>query len=288
MMPSKAVKSAVRFAATANLNFTNRIDIPRSDVDFAICETPDGNFAYTVTLLTWAAMNHAFAPESLVSLSFHRPNTRLRTRAEHGTFRQLIGRGGVSEGVIPGIGNPANIELRLLLTSPSDHRILGVASKPRPDRVALQEPDLPEDEALRPRGCAVRVVEDATVSGNWDVAMGSNAMPLLMIHPDLGRHRVETDPALQAAIFPEVFRRVVSALVFHDEVYGDLEWAAKWRGLAARHSPTGEWRFFTGRTDEGDEIDVATATENIALGVNSYKAATKLDSAPCESAALED
>lgn len=278
-------RDGVCYSVGASLNFTGRVDIDPSDIQFELTPRGEGEYDYTVKIKNWARIRSRLKPDTLVSVVFRRRAGASQCRQDKGEVR-TIGLG--LYGTIPAIGPAETMGMRLLFIDPETRMIVAGSSKPGPDSVkepgegrgdrpgAVPGKVVPERRVETPGGAsALLVTEDPDTAGYWDLDLDDD-MPVLKVHPSLGRARVEGDPLVQAAVFPEVFRRVVHALAVHDRHYGDAPWAAAWKKLAAQHAPTGSWDHYTADTAMGEELPPGLAEERIRQALPSFVASLGL------------
>lgn len=243
--------STLRKSDTISINSTGRIDIQPRNVLFETSDV-DGQMRYRITLLNWDQISKAISGSLDLSVSFTRSGMADR-RDELGKAKSSI-RAGVIHGKIEGGFNLSSVGVTILITDPSEnHQTVVKARKGKPDSVDADIPDSPEDEnePVRPFRPAsgkedgmLNIYEDATVSGHWDVLLYNVEVPQLVVSPLLGKDRVVSDILVQNLVLPEVFRRILSAMVKEKELYENSAWFESWQSFALSISGLDSWADF--------------------------------------------
>lgn len=244
--------STLRQNDTIIFNPTGRIDIEPRNVLFEVSEV-DGQMRYRVTLKNWDVLAKNITSGFDLSVSFTRSGMADR-RDDLGKAKANIRGAGIIQGKIEGGFNLSAVGATILITDPSDnHKTVVKARKGKPDVIDADIPDSPEDvsQPVRPFRPAsgkedgmLNIYEDASVSGQWDVLLENVEVPQLVVSPRLGKDRVVSDVLVQNLILPEVFRRIMNAMVKEKERYEHSAWYPSWKDFALQITGAESWNDF--------------------------------------------
>jgi hypothetical protein len=257
------------------INLTNRFDLNRKDFVYSAYEIGD-EIHCKFGIWTWARLRDVIEPHHDLSVSFSRtgqPERNLKLGKAHAA---IIRSGGEFSCKMPGGFDPADLRASIIISDPEDlHRIVMRTSMTCPDVTSddRREPtlkDIDKVSAFRnERGADDGILEVVEIQKHGhvvDVDLSGDTVRLV-IAARLGKERFNADRTLKGLYLPEVFRRVLTALVKEADRYDDATWAEDWKNLAARMSPTRQWEYFTGEELDCDEDDIDA---RIADGVNKF------------------
>jgi hypothetical protein len=255
--------SNLRKNDTITYNPTNRIDLKPRDFLFEVSREERG-LRVRITVKDWEAISEKIAPHHELSITLTRGKTPLR-RMDVGRAKAAM-RGGViikdietdfeaeSIGVIVHISNPSDSHLTVLRA---------VKGKPDSTDADIPEPNEAAETPVRPiRQAAgkenglLNVYEDPRVSGAWDVLLEDVDVPQLVVLPEIGKARVASDPLVQNAILPEVFRRVVTAMVKEKDRYEGAPWFREWQAFVISVADIDSWADFDASSQDAALGDV--------------------------------
>lgn len=292
--------SMLRKTNSQSLNFTGRFDLKA--VSYTLTLATDGRLGFRVALGETKALRKRLGDvsQTVVILRFRSPHNYGEQPVRRFTFAELLAGEGVLTGGLPAVAQPGELGLEVVvknaLNPEGADRIAAFASRNRPsaveeaDECVTVEEAPPRKQALRParvrlvqpteapEGSLVHFRVDPNVSGAFKVALVDSdhtalQMPTLLIHPNYGTRRLQNDKALQALMFPEVIRRVITAMALHAR-YQDAPWYDAWRRFAASLSPAGdEFEYFTDGERPGDpDLDPELVNDRVEAAVAKYAA----------------
>jgi hypothetical protein len=256
--------------STYVLNFTNRIDLDRGEVTLDISARENG-LQFEVCISTWAAIRPRISPEMNLTLALTRGGTA-DTYVDLGPALRAVNAQGQFTGSIDSWLDPTSFGARLMISDPRRSHAIVVGAKIGRPNIVIEDYDEQDVSPVRPfsksagrESGLIDVFETEMVSGHWNLNLNEVEVPQLMVSKRLGKERVVNDPLIQNVIFPEVFRKVVTALVLDPERFIDEPWVEDWKKLATGFSPTSEWDFY-----QGDDDEIRSIEERIGEGVAGY------------------
>ena len=137
---------------------------------------------------------------------------------------------------------------------------------------------LPQVHKVEGAGSLIHTLVDDSVSGVWRLVFRHGGretleMPLLLLNPKLTTRGLLDDKRLAAAVLPEAFRQVVTAMVMHRSMQ-ETTWFSVWRRFLQELLQADSLEeFFTGDPDGefgGENLCPMDVEERVDQAVGSY------------------
>jgi hypothetical protein len=267
--------SSLRTTDRKVLNFTKRVDIARIHVLYEVNEVENAT-VYRIVLRQWAELLAKIDPSYQLTIRFFRGGAMSWT-AQLGDARAHIRRGGEIVGRTDGGFDANTLGAEVMISDPKDKRIVMYAKMMRPDSTDAEivEDENVDNRPVNPFRQAVGKADGlldisvrSDVSGQWDVNLTNVTVPQLFVSTALGKAAITNDTRTQALILPEVFRRILKAMVFEAERYGEEIWFADWKNLAEMFMDGADWE--SEFEDESIQEDDDEKDRRIAAAVANF------------------
>jgi hypothetical protein len=273
------------------VNLSDRHQIVRES--YRVGRTADGQTAFEIRLANIAAIDAVCGrPTDEVTLRF-RPASNYGFPIEHRVpLKAVVKTNGLITGVLEEIKDLKTVECDVFLRSEDAPRWKAKGDLRRPDRTDFENPeegDCPTkgqfrsqsvrsvETTMAPTGSLIHMVCKDEVSGFFDVMLRSEEgdalpMPLLVLNTAITAERLRADKTMQALIFPEVVRKVITAMALHPEAYDDAVWFRPWAKYAVTLIPFKDQGFgyFRDHSDDETLVDPEVVHRQVRTAVQTY------------------